>query len=146
MSVNISLIVLKKINYILMIFVEIFHVYGWFLLPGSGSVSLKRIRIRLIKMKRIQTDPQHCFLEFLTFHFRWFCFLNFPWFFATRIRNRVNFMKRIRIRIRGCRNETDPENWFQVWRTSLKLHLAFQRKVEMRTHLQRMMILLGWLT
>ena len=32
-----------------------------FLLPGS--VSLKRIRIRLIKMKRIQTDPdpQHCF-------------------------------------------------------------------------------------
>ena len=35
-----------------------------FLLPGSGSVSLKRIRIRLTKIKRIQTDPdldpQHC--------------------------------------------------------------------------------------
>ena len=33
-----------------------------FLLPGSGSVSLKRIRIRLTKMKRIHTDPdsQHC--------------------------------------------------------------------------------------
>ena len=39
-----------------------------FLLPGS--VSLKRIRIRLTKMKRIQTDPdpdldpQHCFVGF----------------------------------------------------------------------------------
>jgi len=35
-----------------------------FLLPGSGSVSLKQIRIRLTKMKRIQTDPdpdpKHC--------------------------------------------------------------------------------------
>ena len=28
-----------------------------FLLPGSGSVSLKRIRIRLTKMKRIRKDP-----------------------------------------------------------------------------------------
>ena len=28
-----------------------------FLLPGYGSVSLKRVQIRLIKMKRIQTDP-----------------------------------------------------------------------------------------
>ena len=43
-------------NYdILMILVD-------FLLPGSGSVSLKRIRILLTKIKRIQTDPdpQHC--------------------------------------------------------------------------------------
>ena len=33
-----------------------------FLLPGSGSVSLKRIRIWLTKMKRIQADPdpKHC--------------------------------------------------------------------------------------
>ena len=31
-----------------------------FLLLGSGSISLKRIRIRLTKMKQIQTDPKHC--------------------------------------------------------------------------------------
>ena len=38
-----------------------------FLLPGPGSVSLERIRIRLTKMKRIQTDPDphHWFLEYL---------------------------------------------------------------------------------
>ena len=43
-----------------LIFVEIFHDLADFLLPGSVSVSLKRIR--LIKMKRIQTDPdpKHC--------------------------------------------------------------------------------------
>ena len=37
-----------------------------FLLPGSGSVSLKWIRIRLTKMKRIHTDPdpQHCYFQF----------------------------------------------------------------------------------
>ena len=59
MSVNISLIVLKKIYDILMIlliYVEIFHIFGWFFATriGSGSVSLKRIRIRLTKMKRIR--------------------------------------------------------------------------------------------
>ena len=39
-------------------------IFADFLLPGSRSVSLKRIRIRLTKMKRTQTDPvpQHCVL------------------------------------------------------------------------------------
>ena len=42
-------------NYgIFMIFVEIFMILADFLLPVSGSVSLKRIRIRLTKMKRIR--------------------------------------------------------------------------------------------
>ena len=54
MSVNISLIVLKKINDILMIFVENFHDFGWFFAT--------RIRIRSIEADpdpadQNETDP-----------------------------------------------------------------------------------------
>ena len=51
MSVNISLIVLKKMYDILVILVDFLWKFSMiladFLLPGSGSVSLKRIRNRL---------------------------------------------------------------------------------------------------
>ena len=72
MSVNISFIVLKK-N------VWYSNDFGWFMWKFSiiladfllpESVSLKRLRIRLTKMKRIQTDPdpQHCLKQCKT-HF-----------------------------------------------------------------------------
>ena len=58
-SLNTSLIVLNKmydILMILLIYVEIFNDFGWFFAI--------RIRIRVAKMKRIQTnpDPKHCCL------------------------------------------------------------------------------------
>ena len=52
MSVNVSLIVMKKMYDILMIFVEIFHDFGWFFAT--------RIRIRFIEADpadQNETDP-----------------------------------------------------------------------------------------
>ena len=60
----------KKYDILMIFFLFFFWKFSMiladFLLPRSitGSVSLKQIRIRLNKLKRIQTDPdsQRCFL------------------------------------------------------------------------------------
>ena len=57
------------IRLILLISVEIFHDFGWFFATRVRFRIrfTKRIRIRLAKMKRIQTDPKHWFLQYKTY-------------------------------------------------------------------------------
>ena len=57
MSVNLSLIVLKKMYDILMIFVEIFHDFGWFFHDMADPADPA-------DQNETDPDPQHCFLHY----------------------------------------------------------------------------------